>query len=73
VFQEKVDLVKKQKVVLLEELWELVYFYCLDLEAVGKVVDWVYEEMVMKVVDFNFEVELVEEDKTVVEKKDMVS
>ena len=45
----------------------------MDLEAVGKVVDWVYEEMVMKVVDFNFEVELVEEDKTVVEKKDMVS
>ena len=42
---------------------------------IGQVVDWVFEEMVMKVVDLDFEidkVEMVEEDNILVEKKDMV-
>jgi len=46
------------------------FYYYFDLEVVGKVVYLVFVEMVLKVADLNFEVEMVEqvEKKIVVEK-----
>ena len=41
----------------------------------GQVIDWVFEKMVMKIVDFDFEiekVELIEEENIVMENKDMI-
>ena len=46
------------------------FYYYLDLEVVGQAIDLVFEEMVMKVVDSNCEVEFVEHAKdNIVEEK----